>query len=98
MNCSTTVQNRNITWIIAYVTILPSDNLIIMFLSSVSVKLVDLKLGITYTGIVYILRVTILSRVRSKDLLSQDTTHSLIMTSFKYRARHLFTHMFTRFG
>ena len=70
MNCSTTVQNRNITWIIAYVTILPSDNLIIMFLSSVSVKLVDPKLGITYTGIVYILRVTILSRVRSKDLLS----------------------------
>ena len=52
-----------------------------LVLNIVSVKLVDPELGITYTGIVYILGVTIWSHVRSKDLTSPDTTQSLIMTS-----------------
>ena len=65
-------------------TILPNDTdelKVYNILNIVSVKLVDPELGITYTGIVYILRVTILSHVRSKDLTFPDTTQSLIMTS-----------------
>ena len=67
-----------------YMTILPNDTdelKVYNILNIVSVKLVDPELGITYTGIVYILRVTILSHVRSKDLTFPDTTQSLIMTS-----------------
>ena len=48
-----------------------------------SVKLVEPELGITYTGIVYILGVTILSRMRSKALPSQ---------TLKYRASELLAH------
>ena len=54
-------------------------------LNIVSVKLVDPELGITYTGIVYILGVTILSRMRSKDLTSR--------TTLKYRASELLAHI-----
>ena len=71
-------------WIMFYMTILPNDTdelKVYNILNIVSVKLVDPELGITYTGIVYILRVTILSHVRSKDLTFPDTTQSLIMTS-----------------
>ena len=54
-------------------------------LNIVSVKLVDPELGITYTGIVYILGVTILSRMISKDLTSR--------TTLKYRASELLAHI-----
>ena len=86
MDCSTTqlhVLPAVELWIIIYMTILPlpNDTDEPKVLNIVSVKLVDLELGITYTGIVYILGVTILSHVRSKDLTSPDTTQSLIMTS-----------------
>ena len=48
-----------------------------------SVKLVEPELGITYTGIVYILGVTILSRMRSKVLTFQ---------TLKYRASEILAH------